>query len=94
MTTTTRPILDYRKNPIAVGDTIKNIESGWRGTIQEVANEDDADPLNVMLICLGVNWWTGELDLDDKQWHSPFDVIKQPRQAPQPGEAPSTTNFL
>jgi len=81
---------DYKNHQLAVGDTVKNIESGWRGVIQ------GAMQLNgeLLLICLGVNWWDGTIDRDDEQVHAPADVLKQPRQAPQPGEASATTNFL
>lgn len=83
-------MLDYEKQPLEIGDTIKNIENGWRGKIigVETINGD------TMLVCRGINWWDGEVDEDDEQWHSPADVIKQPTQAPQPGEAPSPLNFL
>lgn len=80
-------LLDNRKKPLAIGDTVKNVESGWRGVIQRIHGGE-------LLECLGVNWWDGELDQDDRQWHDPYDVVKQPMQAPQPNEAPSTTNFL
>jgi hypothetical protein len=81
---------DYNKQPIAVGDTVKNIESGWRGRIESTEGEGR----DLMLVCLGINWWTGEVDEDDKQWHSPFDVIKCRRQAPERHEAPAPGNFL
>lgn len=81
---------DYNGTPLKIGDTIKNIESGWRGVTQSAEGEG----IDTMLCCKGVNWWTGELDEDDVQWHNVYDVIKQPTQAPQPSEAPSTTNFL
>ena len=66
-------MLDYFKNKIAIGDTIKNIESFWLGVIQSTEGEG----VDLMLVCLGVNCLTGEIDEDDKQWHSPYDVTKQ-----------------
>lgn len=81
---------DYRKQPLEVGDTIRNIESNWRGVIQSVESHNG----DAMLVCLGVNWWTGDLDEDDRQWHAPADVVKQRRRSPEASESPSTTNFL
>jgi hypothetical protein len=72
---------DYDKKPLAVGDSIKNIESGWHGRIMSTEGEG----ADLMLVCLGINFWTGELDEDDKQWHSPFDVKKV---SPIPGASP------
>ena len=63
---------DYHGDPIRIGDYIKNIESGWWGQIQSTESRGDC----LMLVCLGVNWWTTELDHDDKQWHAPADVVR------------------
>ena len=78
---------DYKKQPLAVGDYVKNIESGWRGIIRETSGEG----VDLMLVCFGVNWWTGEIDEDDKQWHSPYDVIKCQR---ADNAAPNALNVL
>ena len=74
---------DYNKQPLAVGDTIKSIECGWRGVIQSTEGEGR----DLMLVCLGVFWMTGEIEEDDKQWYSPYDVVKvQPQTAPMSGQ--------
>ena len=82
-------MLDYKKQPIEIGDSIKNIESHWHGRIIAVEGEGS----DTMLKCQGINWWTGELDADDIQWHSPYDVIKAP---PNPRHMTSINplNFL
>jgi hypothetical protein len=80
---------DYNGNPLEVGHTIKNIESGWKGQI--ISTEGTGADL--MLACKGINWWTGELDDDDTQWHSPYDVVRVTRKADQ-SEAPNPLNFL
>lgn len=66
---------DYKGKDLKIGDPIKNIESGWHGVIQSTEVFDG----ELMLVCLGVNWWDGSLDQDDKQWHSPADVVKSER---------------
>ena len=63
---------DYNKQPLNIGDCIQNIESGWRGQIQST----DGDGADLLLVCFGINWWTAELDHDDKQWHAPADVVR------------------
>ena len=69
---------DYHQNPLAIGDRVRNIESAWLGQI--VATEPDHNhPHGLMLVCLGVNWWTGKLDEDDRQWHAPADVVQAGR---------------
>ena len=80
---------DYNGNPLEVGHCIKNIECGWRGkTIStETINGD------LMLVCHGINWWTGTLDNDDTQWHAPADVVRVNR-TPRAEEAPHPLNFL
>jgi hypothetical protein len=83
-------MLDYHNQPISIGDTVKNIESGWRGVIQST-EEHNGD---LLLVCSGVNWWTGELDDDDTQWHAPADVVRQRQQAPDPDDPPAPGNFM
>ena len=73
------------QRPIA----IKNIESGWHGQI--IATEGEG--ADMMLVCKGINWLTGTLDEDDTQWHSPFDVVRVPRN-PNQSAAPNPLSFL
>lgn len=68
---------DYYGTPIAVGDSIRNIENAWHGRI-ESAYDEQGTP---MLICKGINFWTGEIDHDDVQHHAAADVVKWTRQA-------------
>ena len=79
---------DYDNKPIGIGDTIVGIENGWRGQVVAMSGEGR----DLMLECLGINWWTSELDDDDRQWYSPFDVRRGKRH--DPAADPSTTNFL
>jgi len=80
---------DYHDKPLRIGDYIQNIESGWHGRIQTTESRG----ARLMLVCLGVNWWTGKLDHDDKQWHAPRDVIRVSH-APDHSLAPNPFNFL
>lgn len=59
------------KRKIKVGDYVRNIESHWLGRVREVEAQPDG---GTMLVCYGVNFWTGTEDEDDKQWHAPEDV--------------------
>lgn len=65
-------LIDYHKRPLAIGDTITNIESGWKGVIQAI--EPDG-----MLRCHGLCFWDHEPDPSDPQWHAHTDVVKSQR---------------
>lgn len=80
-------VMDAIEQKVTGGDCVKNIESGWRGIVQAIEKQDGEQ----MLVCLGVNWWTGEIDSDDKQWHSAKDVVKCERVSKDP---PNALNFL
>lgn len=84
-----RDLCDYQKTPIAVGDCVRNIESGWKGRIKSV----EGDGLDTMLVCKGINFWTGTEDEDDTQWHAPDDVVKAAAKH-VPGEPVNANNFL
>lgn len=82
---------DYNEHTLAVGDTIRSIENGWRGVIQAIGDDEGR---NTMLECLGVNFWTGELDEDDRQWYSAYDVVFQPRQEHRNGDPINAINMM
>lgn len=68
---------DYRGNEVGVGDTVKSIETGWKG-IAVGLDEHNGD---VMLRCKGVDFLSeailGEEVLcdDDIEWYAPCDVV-------------------
>ena len=72
-----KPIVDELKQPLAVGDYVRSVETGWRGQIESVYNEEDG--YLAMLVCKGVNFWTGEIDHDDVQHYAAMDVRKTTR---------------
>jgi hypothetical protein len=78
---------DDHGNTLQVGDYIRNVESGWRGQIQTTVDELH----DLMLICYGVNWWSGDLDRDDEQWHAPADVVRCDRVGAEP---PNPINMM
>lgn len=82
-----RPMIDYRGEVVQVGDYVKNIESGWKGLVRDTEGQG----CDLMLVCFGVNWFDGTIDEDDKQWHSPADVIKVDD---RPEQSPNPLNFL
>ena len=80
---------DCHGQPLAVTDRVRNIESNWFG--QVMASEViDGHP---MLVCLGVNFWDGELDQDDKQQHAPADVVLAAR-LPSSDDPINQLNFM
>lgn len=86
-------IQDYNKQPLKIGDAIKSIESGWHGQI--MSTEGEAPDL--MLVCRGINWFTGELDEDDTQWFDPYDVVKwcrNPEAEKEIDQAVNQINFM
>lgn len=90
MSNTNHKLISYDKKPIAIDDFVQNIESGWVGKVVDVELIQD----DLMLVCHGVYWWTGELDPDDKQWHSASDVIRRDRSVQQPLNASTVTPGL
>ncbi len=87
-------VIDYKKNPLAVGDSIRSIESRWHGRIESVYTDgNDEDGFQVMLICKGINHWNGEIDEDDVQHFAAFDVVKWTRAA-QPGDPVNAINAM
>ena len=67
-------INDYHGRPLAIGDRVRNIESARISQIM-ATEPDHNEPFAQMLVCFGVNFWDGELNQDDKQWHAPADVV-------------------
>ncbi len=87
-------ILDDKKNELAVGDCIRSVESSWHGQIQDTYDAgNDEDGHMVMLICKGINYWTGEIDEDDVQHFAANDVVKWTRKA-QKNDPVNGFNFL
>ncbi len=82
-------ILDDRKNELAIGDSIRSIESAWHGQIQSAYDDSGL----VMLICKGINFWTGEIDEDDVQHFAAMDVVKWARKA-RKGDPVNGLNLL
>lgn len=65
---------------LVVGDCIRNIESNWHGKIKRMYRDGNpTDGYQDILVCTGINYWTGEIDHDDIQYHVAFDTKWWPR---------------
>ncbi len=75
-----KPIVDELNQPLSIGDCIRSVENGWHGQIKSTYEDgNDADGYIAMLVCNGVNFWTGEIDHDDIQHYAAMDVRKANR---------------
>lgn len=79
---------DYNGHPLAIGDCVMGIEDNW---IAKITSVDHLSGPETMLVCLGVNWWSGETDADDTQWRAPADVVFH---LPTATDPINPTNFL
>lgn len=80
VTNTQYPNVGTALPPLAVGDCIRSIENGWHGQIESTYEDgNDEDGYITMLICKGINFWTGEIDQSDIQHYAAMDVCKANR---------------
>ena len=65
------PRLDYKGKPVAEGDKVVSIESGWRGVVVGFEHHRGTGELAK---CQHEGYW-GDLEEDDIQWFVPADVV-------------------
>ena len=80
---------DDKGQDLRIGDSIRGVENAWHGQIQSAYDDSGI----TMLVCKGINFWSGEIDEDDVQHYAAMDVVKWTRAA-QPGDLVNGINMM